>query len=95
MTFCCGCRKEEVCRSLLTIFYSGLLAFIPLGANSVSFFNYKHRIFFNGRGNINVSPILVFINHAEAFRLGGTRVSEGEVGLEFHLADWEISPKIF
>lgn len=51
--------------------------------------------FFNGRGNINVSPILVFINHTEAFRLGDTRVSESEVGLEFHLADWEISLKIF
>lgn len=35
----------------------------------------------------NVSSIRVFINHTEAFRAAGTRVSHGEISLEFHLAD--------
>lgn len=42
-----------------------------------------------------MSPQFWYLSITQAFRPGGMRVSEGEVGLEFHLADWEISLKIF
>ena len=52
--------------------------------------HYEHHIF-NEQGGLfpsrNVSSIRVFINHTEAFRAAGTRVSHGEISLEFHLAD--------
>lgn len=55
--------------------------------------HYEHHIFNEGGwGGVfspsrNVSSIRVFINHTEAFRAAGTRVSHGEISLEFHLAD--------